>query len=122
MPPYLWAKAEMLLPLQFAAPGVPAKTGGGTKPLSVISNTVPELFVPPPEVVPKSLPLASAIRTAAGNAPSVQLGWEQNLTRVLGVLLKPLAVLTTSNTVPAPAGVSSEGAPPSYVVPKRLPL
>ncbi len=53
-----------------------------TKPLSVISNTVPLLLAPPAEVVPNRSPLASAIRPATGDAPSAPL----KLTRVVGAL------------------------------------
>jgi hypothetical protein len=68
--PYCWAKAQTLRPWQFGFPGVPAKT---KKPLSVTSNTVPALFAPPSAVVPKRLPLASAIRGANGSALSAPL-------------------------------------------------
>ena len=73
-------------PLVNNASSSKATLGGGvsavTKPLSVISNTVPSPFAPPPLVVPKRLPLASAIRFSIGAAPSVPL----KLTRVVGVL------------------------------------
>ena len=72
------------------------------------SNTVPSPDAPPPAVVPKRLPLLSSTSPATGAPPSVPL----NEARVVIVLL-PAAI---SNTVPWP------NAPPSAVVPKRLPL
>jgi hypothetical protein len=53
-PPYCRANAETLWPKQFGFPGVPAKMTGITKPLPVISNTVP-------------LPLAQQVAVGLGD-------------------------------------------------------
>jgi hypothetical protein len=91
-PRYCWANAETLWPKQLGLPGVPSNLWG-TKPLSVISKTVPPPLSahPPhvalgvPNVVPNSLPLASAIRPPFGYAPSALLASAQKLTSVVGV-------------------------------------
>jgi hypothetical protein len=54
----------------------------GSKPVCVISKTVPSLVASPKDVVPKRSPCLSKIRLPLGAAPSVQL----KLTRVIGVL------------------------------------
>ena len=72
------------------------------------SNTVPSPDGPPDAVVPKRLPLLSSTRPPAGSLPLVPLNEAR-------VVMAPLPD-ATSNTVPSP------DAPPSSVVPKRLPL
>src|SRR5438876_332533 len=76
-------------------------------PPAATLKTVPKPDAPPPLVVPKRLPLLSAIRPPTGKAPLVS---SLHAARVVIVPL-PAALL---NAVPQPA------APPPVVVRRRL--
>ena len=73
------------------------------------SNTVPSPMAPPPQVVPKRLPLLSSTRPPMGLAPLVPL-------KEARVVMVPLPAATLEHRA------VSRSAPPLEVVPKRLPL
>src|SRR5690348_4856312 len=74
------------------------------------SNTEPEPWLPPPEVVPNTLPAVSMMRSDDGDVPSAQPAFAQKEVSVsalaLLILVNAVAVSTAAKTVNARHGES----------------